>query len=58
MVPLKEVEKPITGLKKIRKVEREEELQQKFSKLSEEEHVLKTYEANKKKVSFPESFSI
>ena len=51
MVPLKEVKKPITGLQKIRKVERAKELQQKFSKLSEEEHVLKSYEVDKKKVS-------
>ena len=52
LVPLKEVEKPITGLQTMRKVEREEELKQKFSKLSEEEHVLKSYEADKKKVIF------
>ena len=56
MVSLKEVEKPIAGLKKLRKVEREEELQKKFAKLSEEEHVLKAYEASKKKVRFKTSF--
>ena len=51
MVPLREVEKPITGIHRNKRVEREEELQKKFSQLSQEEHVLKNYEANKKKVS-------
>ena len=52
MVHLKEVEKPTAGTKKLRKVDTEEELKRKFSKLAEEEHVLKSYEADKKKVSF------
>ena len=52
MVELKEVNKHAAGLKINKKVEREDELQRKFSQLSEEDHVLKTYEANNKKVSF------
>ena len=52
MVPLREVEKPIAGIKKMKKVERHEELQSKFSKLSEEERMLNTLDADKKKVIF------
>ena len=51
MVQLREVKKPVSGLKNKKNVEREDELQRKFSQISEEEHVLKAYEANKKKVS-------
>jgi len=50
MVQLREVNKHDTGFKNNKKVEREDELQKKFSQLSEEDHVLKTYEANNKKV--------
>ena len=50
MVALKGVEKPISGLKQIKKVDRDSELQMKFSQLSKEEHVLKNYEASKNKV--------
>lgn len=51
MVQLKEVNKPNPGMKSSKKVEREDELQRKFSHLSEEDHLLKTYEADKKKVN-------
>uniref|UniRef100_H2YNK4 Ig-like domain-containing protein n=1 Tax=Ciona savignyi TaxID=51511 RepID=H2YNK4_CIOSA len=51
MVPLREVEKPIAGLKKVKRVERHEELQSKFSKLSEEERMVNTLQADMKKTS-------
>ena len=51
MVQLKQVNKPKSEIKLNKKLEREDELQKKFSQLSEEDHVLKAYEASKKKVN-------
>jgi len=50
MVALREVEKPITGIRQLKKVERHEELQSKFTELSEEERMLNKLDAEKKKV--------